>query len=204
MRRLPIKTWLLSALASSGIVLIAAVASADTNYGAGTYGSCQYGSCGLSLSSNGAVNLNITPTSSGVCTIQSDTISVTTDNSNGYSLSLADAATSSSLSSGGHTIAATSGTFASPQTLANNSWGYRVDGVGSFGAGPTTAQSSGAPSSLLFAAVPTSLQTSDTLANTTGPANPAANTTVWYGVCANTNTVTGTYTSQVTYTATVN
>lgn len=202
------RDWL-RPLAAGMMVLAALVGSiftvsADNNYGNGTYGSCQYGSCSITLSSSGTVNLDIAPTTTGNCTIASDSVSVLTDNSSGYNLTFQDTAASSALDSGGPTIPASSATFASPATLANNTWGYRVDGAGSFGAGPTSAQSNGPASSLLFAAVPTSAASPDTLANTSGPANPAVITTVWYGVCTTTATPSGSYSTQVIYTATAN
>lgn len=194
----------LTCMLMAATLLFSGIAWADNNYGAGTYGACQYGSCSLTLSSSGSVSLDIVPTASGVCTVQSDSVSVLTDNSNGYSLTIGGAAASSALTNGTSTIAAAPGTFAVPQVLGNNTWGYRVDSTGNFGAGPTTSQSNSSPSALTFAALPTSSQSADTLANTTSPADPAAITTVWYGVCANLATVAGTYTAQVTYTATTN
>lgn len=195
---------LLAVIVAAAGLFFGGAASADNNYGAGTYGACQYGSCSITLSSNGAVSLDIVPTASGACTIQSDSVSVLTDNSNGYTLSVSDAAASSALTAGANTIAATPGTFTSPQTLASNKWGYRVDGAGGFGSGPTSGQSSGAASGLAFAGLPTSSQTADTLVHTNGPADPAEVTKIWYGVCANLSTVADTYSTQVVYTATTN
>lgn len=174
-------------------------------YGSGTYGSCEYGSvCSITLTSNSNVSLNVTPTSGGSCTIQSDTASVMTDDSNGYTLTLADNSTNTALINGSATIGAGSGTFASPAALSGNAWGYRVDGLGSFGGGPTTGQSNVSPGSTLFAAIKASNQTADTIAATSVAADPAVTTTVWYGACANTSATSGSYTTQVTYTAVAN
>jgi hypothetical protein len=174
-------------------------------YGSGTYGSCQYGNaCSISLTSNGSISLDVTPASGGKCTIQSDTASVLTDDSNGYTLTLADNGTDTSLSDGSATIPATTATFGSPAALSGNEWGYRVDGLGSFGSGPTTAQSSISPPSTVFAGIKASNQTADTIATTSSAANPAVNTTVWFGACADTSVSSGAYTTQVTYTAVAN
>lgn len=182
-----------------------ATAYVTGTYGSSTYGSCTYGdACSITLTSDGSISLDITPDSSGRCTIQSDTASVQTDDSNGYTLTLADSSTNTSLSDGSGTIPATSASFASPSALTANKWGYRVDGLGSFGAGPTTAQSNIAIPSTVFAGIKASNQTADTIAVTSSAANPAVDTTVWYGACANTGVSSGAYTTQVTYTATAN
>jgi hypothetical protein len=178
---------------------------ATGTYGSGTYGSCSYGvACSISVTSNGSISLNVTPASGGKCTIQSDTVSVLTDDSNGYTLSLADSGSSTALINGSYSINASSGTFASPAALSANSWGYRVDGVGSFGSGPTTAQTNVSPPSSLFAAVQSSLSLPDTVASTSTAADPAVTTTVWYGACADTSAASGAYTTQVIYTAVAN
>ncbi len=87
--------------------------------------------------------------------------------------------------------------------MSVNTWGYRVDGIGGFGAGPTSAQSSAAISgSIKFAAVPAT-GSPNTIKTTTGTAS-SDTTSVWYGIAANTTQPNGTYTNSVTYTATAN
>jgi hypothetical protein len=176
-----------------------------STYSSGTYSSCQYNTCGISLTSNGTVSVNVLPTSSGSCTIQSDSVAVMTDSSTGYTLTLNDTDTSNQMSgSNGGIINPGSGTNASPAVLTANTWGYRVDSNGGFGAGPTTAASNvGIPSST-FAAVPLSSATPDTIASSTVAADPAVTTPVWYGLCADTTIPSGTYSDNVTYTAVVN
>ncbi len=182
-----------------------AAAYATGTYGSGSYGTCTYGdACSITLTSNGAISVDITPTSSGRCTIQKDTALVQTDDTNGYTLTLADSSTNTALSDGSGTIPATSATFASPAALSANQWGYRVDGLGSFGAGPTTAQSNIAIPSTVFAGIKASNQTADTIATTSSAANPAVGTDVWYGACADVSVSSGAYTTQVTYTAIAN
>jgi hypothetical protein len=186
------------------LVLFSGLAIAYTTgtYGSGTYNSCRYGvACDISITSNGAVSLDVTPASGGKCTIQSDSATVLTDDSNGYSLTLADSGTDTSLINGSSTIATSSGTISSPTSLTANGWGYRVDGLGGFGSGPTTSQSNVSPSGILFAGIKASDQTADTIASASTAADPAVTTTVWFGACADTSVDSGTYTTQVIYTA---
>ncbi len=198
---IPVLAVCLGLVVCGGVVL----AYATGTYGSGAYGSCKYGvACDISLSTNGSLSLNITPTASGRCTIHSDSPSVLTDDTNGYTLTVADSSTNTSLVNGGSTIATTSGTVSSPATLSGNSWGFRVDGLGGFGAGPTTNQDSVARGSITFSSIKASNVTADTIASTSAAANPAVTTTVWYGACADTTVSSGTYTTTVLYTAVAN
>lgn len=156
----------------------------------------------ISISSSGTVNLAITPTASGSATSASDTVSVSTNDSSGYTLQLADADTNTNLVNGANNIPASSGTFASPATLADNTWGYRVDGAGNFGSGTTTAQSNAASLNGTWAGVPSS--SSPATLKATATTASGSTTTVWYGAMANTSMPNGTYTDTVTYTATGN
>lgn len=175
-----------------------------TNYGSGRYGSCTYNGCGITVTSSGNVAVGVAPASGGRCTIQKDVVSVETVNSAGFTLTLAGTATNSNLASGANTIAANAATQASPHSLGANTWGYRVDGVGGFGAGPTSARSNAAIDSTTFAGVPNSSQPADVIAATSTAASPPVNTNIWYGVCADASIAPGTYTAQVLYTAVVN
>ena len=154
------------------------------------------------FTTSGTVNVNVTPTGAGAQTLSSDTVTVSTNDSSGYTLQLAETGASSNLVSGGNTIPPSSGTQGTPVAMSVNTWGYRVDSVGGFGAGPTSSQSSAAIGSIKFAAVPVTASP-NTLKTTSGVAS-SDTTTVWYGVAANTSQATGTYTNSVTYTATAN
>lgn len=156
----------------------------------------------ISMSTSGTVALNVTPTSGSSASSSSDTITVSTNNSTGYNLSLADSDATTTLTSGGNSIAAHAGTFAAPSTLANNAWGYRVDGAGTFGAGPTAAQTNQTSLTGTWAGIPASgapqqLKSTSTTAS-------ADVTSVWYGVKVDTTKPTGVYSDSVTYTATTN
>lgn len=182
------------------VVAVPAMASANT---ATTTISSVIGAGINLLTTSGTVNIDAVPNGSGVQTIASDTVTVSTNDSAGYTLTLGETSATTTLTSGSNTIAATSGTQTTPTALTANSWGYRVDGVGGFGAGPTTSVSNAAISGTVkFAAVaasgsPNTLKTTATTASND-------TTTVWYGVAVNTTAASGTYTNGVTYTATAN
>lgn len=202
MKKLP-KLLLILSLALTP-VLVRGDTTDSTNYGSGSYGDCDYGSCSITLSSGGSVNLDVTPTQSGSCTISSDTVSVLTDSTTGYTIQLASSTTSTNLVNGVSTIPTSSGTAASPAILNPNAWGWRIDGYSGFGAGPTSAQSNITAPISSFAGVPASNATPATIKTSASAANPAVNTTIWYGLCADISVLNGTYTTQVTYTATTN
>jgi hypothetical protein len=189
-------------------IFAATTAFADTTdstvYGSGNFGNCDYGSCTITLTSGGIASMAVVPTPAGKCTVQSDAVSVLTDSTTGYSLTMTTNSTSNAMTSGANSIAASSGTAAAPAVLSMNTWGYRVDNLGAFGAGPTTTQNSGSIPSVTFAGVPPNNLTPVQIASSSSPANPAATTTAWYGVCANSTVPSGTYTTTITYTAVTN
>ena len=161
----------------------------------------------ISMTTGSPVAISVTPTSGGSMSSISDTVTVTTTDSAGYTLTLADTDASTVLTSGANTITADAGTQAAPSTsLTNNRWGYRVDGVGGFGAGPTSAETNIASSAYKWAGVPVS-GSPNTLKITAVAATSGDPTTVWYGVKADTTkpSSSGTpYSDIVTYTATAN
>lgn len=181
-------------------VLVPAAAFA-ANQTAGTTINATIGST-ISISTSGTVTLAITPTASGSATSASDTVSVSTNNSTGYNLTLASSSAQVTLTNGGNSIAASSGTQASPVTLANNTWGYRVDSAGGFGSGPTSAQSNVTSLSNTWAGIPAS--GSPNTLKTTATTAAADTTVVWYGAKVDTTKPNGTYSNTVTYTATTN
>ena len=156
----------------------------------------------ITVSSAGPVNINVTPTSGAVQSSAADTVTVNTNNSTGYNLSLQMNSATRTLAKGSDTIAAHTGTPASPTALADNSWGFRVDGLGTFGAGPTTAQNNLATSATTWAGVPA--QSSPTVIKTTSAPATADTTQVWYAMRADTSKPSGTYTNTVLYTAITN
>ena len=156
----------------------------------------------ISITSNSTVNIALAPTATGsVTSSNSDVVTVSTNNSTGYNLTLSSSTANTNLTSGANTIAASAGTQAAPVQLTANTWGYRVDGVGSFGTGPTTALTNATSSTQTFAGVPAT-GAAHNIKSTSTPAN-ADQTTVWYGVNVDATKPTGTYSNIVTYTAVV-
>ena len=155
----------------------------------------------ISISTSGSVTLNVTPVSGGSQTSASDTVSVSTNNSSGYYLTLSDSDANTNLVNGGNNIAAHAGTQASPSALANNRWGYRVDSIGGFSTGGAV-ENNVTTSSITYAGIPAS--GSPNTIKTTGATASGDTTTVWYAVKADTTNPKGTYTDIVTYTATTN
>jgi len=103
--------------------------------------------------------------------------------------------------SGANTIAAIGGTPAAPAALTNGTWGWRIDSLATFGAGPTSAISNAAPNAGTFAAMPATgspytIHTTATTGSTTS--------TVWYSSRVNNAQAIGAYTATVTYTITTN
>jgi len=176
-------------------------------YGDGNYGACQFNDCTISLTTSGSISVNITPVGgSTTCSDNNDSVGVNTDSSTGYSLTLGDNDTNTNLvgASHGSNITSTTGSFGSPSTLSANHWGYRVDGAGGFGSGPTSSGSNTSPLTLGFAGVQSSSNTPDTIVSTNSPADPTQTTNVWYGACSDTTIPADTYSDTVIYTAVVN
>lgn len=184
-------------VATSGVVAPAMANAVNTT--AGTTINATVSSV-ISMTTSGTVALAITPTGSGSASSASDTVSVSTNNTAGYNLQLADSDATNTLANGGNTIAAASGTFAAPAAMAVNTWGYRVDGAGTFGAGPTAAQTNVASLAGTWAGVPVS-GSPHTIKSTSSVATNDT-TTVWYGARVDTSKPNGIYTGTITYTAT--
>ncbi len=193
------KKYITGTAASFGVLAVLvspAIASAATQ-SANTTINATLGSA-ISITSSGTVTINVTPTASGSLSSASDTVTVSTNNTAGYDLTLADSDASTDLVSGGNNIAAHAGTYASPTALVNNRWGYAVAG-GSFDAS-YSAETNAASSTSKWAGVPAT-GSAQNLKSTATTAS-AEVTTVWYAVKANSTQPSGTYTDSVTYTAT--
>ncbi len=189
-----------SLIATMVVVAVPAIASASST--STTTVSSQIGSVISLLSTNGTVNINTTPSGSGVQTIASDTVTVSTNDAAGYTLQLGETNAASALTSGSNTVAASTGSQTTPVAETANSWGYRVDNIGGFGATTTSAASNAAIGSVKFAGIPASGSPNTIKTTATTASNDT--TTVWYGIAANTTVPSGTYTNSVTYTATAN
>ncbi len=144
----------------------------------------------------------ITPDTIGKQSTNSDTVSATTNDSLGLTIQAANnSATLGGLISGANTIAASAGTTGTPIALANNTWGWRVDSLAGFGAGPGAVISNVAPSAITYAAMP--LSASPFTIKTTAVSG-ATSATVWYSARVNNTQPNGAYTTPVLYTITTN
>ena len=155
----------------------------------------------LSLSSCSSVDIDVDPgyMSSGSCDVN-----VNTNSYYGYTLTMQTNGSNLERSSGGQTIPSTSGTIASPSGLsgASSAWGFRMDGLGGFGSGPTTVEDGVFNSAYTWAAAPTT----ETTLRTTGVATSSGgdDTTVWFGVATTPGQLYGSYVQTVTWTAVAN
>jgi hypothetical protein len=157
----------------------------------------------ITISTATPIAISLTPAFvGGVVSSASDTVTVSTNNALGYTLTLANADANTSLVNGANNITAHTGTQASPTALGNNTWGYRIVSVGGFGAGAYSAETDNASSSSTWAGVPSNA--SPNTIKTTSSTATGDTTTVWYGVKVNTSIPNGVYTDTVTYTATTN
>ena len=175
------------------------------NYSAGTYGTCTYGTCTITLGTSGSVAINVTPAAGATtCSVQKDGVTAITDSSTGYTVTMTNTDTITTLTSGGNIITAHSGSPAAPTALAANTGGYRVDGIAGFGAGPTSAVVNGSVPGFGFSGVPDSAGTPGLIRSTNTTDAASVSTDVWYGVCASSSLPSGSYIDGVTYTALIN
>lgn len=155
----------------------------------------------LELNSTSTVAIDLLPTPQSRTSSASHTVTTTTNAPNGYNLSVSMAGADRSLSQDGQTILATSGSLANPTPLELNSWGFRVAGIGGFGSGGSL-ETNVATSAYTWAGMPASTSPA-TIKTTSSPAQDDT-TTVWYGIRADTQKPSGTYSGTITYTAVSN
>ena len=163
----------------------------------------------LSLSTPQSTNLSINPSSSGAVGIAENSISVTANSPSGYTLYIAtnkgvtdnkiylEGATTKDNT---NTINATTGTFASPAALDNNSWGYAVAGKTGFDASYSTTEPS---ADAKFAAMPlyanVDHDATQAIKHKTASAITPETTTVYLGTKANMTLTPGDYTTTLSY-----
>jgi hypothetical protein len=161
----------------------------------------------ISLTTATPVSLAITPTSGGVVTSSSDTVTVNTNRTTGYNLTVADNDATTTLVSGANSFTASAGTKTAPIALVNGTWGVAVNtgtvgiGTNGFDASYATETNSGSSVSK-WAGMPAT--GSPMLLKTTAATAANDTTTVWYAAKAASSQPGGTYTDTVTYTATTN
>lgn len=161
----------------------------------------------ISISSGPNVAISLTPTTGGVVSSASDTVTVSTNKTNGYTLTMKDADTSANLVSGANNITPFASTT-TPGALTNGTWGWAVAsgtaGVGISGFDASySAESDNVSSTSKWVGVPLSSGSASTIKSTSSTAS-GDTTTVWYAARVNASQPTGTYTDTVTYTATTN
>lgn len=143
----------------------------------------------------------ITPDTTGKQSTASDTVTANTNDTAGLTIAMASSTAATTMVSGANTIAAIGGTPAAPAALTNGTWGWRIDSLSGFGAGPTSTQSNVAPLASTFAAMPAS--GSGYVIKTTA-ATGSTSSTVWFSSRINNAQAIGTYTATVTYTISTN
>lgn len=163
------------------LILVSTQVAIAQPYGRGTYDAdVPYGNATtISISTSGTVNVNLTPSVSGVLGTGTDTVTVTSTDVMGYKLYIKDSDGNTNLAKGPDVIPASAN--GSPAALSNDTWGYNTDGSSNF-KGITT-------SNVL-------------LLDANGPYKSGNPTTVTYGVKATLAKPAGVYTNTVIYTVT--
>ena len=189
---------LATTVAILGVVVSPAIASAATD---DTDVEVVVGSS-ISVSTNTTVSISLTPTSNGTLSSAKDTVTVSTNNTAGYNLTLKDSDSTTDLTSGGNSFTAADAT---PAALTAGKWGFALAsgttgiGVAGFDASYSAVTNvTGATSKWSgIAATPVTIKSTTTTATND-------TTDVYYAAMADTNQPNGTYTDTVTYTATTN
>ncbi len=165
------------------VTIISSIATASVSYaqpyGKGIYGAnVPYGSqTSLSISTNGNVNIPITPTSNGVSASGTSQVTVTSTDVTGYKLYIR-ALNSTNMDNLGTPLPASAN--GSPAPLAVNTWGYNTDASNNF----------------------VGISLSDVLIrSTTGPKSSGEITSVTYGIKLDMAKPAGNYVASVVYTA---
>jgi len=197
-RRQQVGSWV-GIFAVLGAVASPVIASAASNTASTTINAA-IGST-ISISTSTTVAISLTPTAGGVVSSNSDAVAVSTNNSSGYILQLADSDANTNLVNGSNNIAASAASFATPAALGNDKWGFAVAGLGTFDASYSAETNNGSSTSKW---APVSATGPGNTIKTTATTASGDTTTVWYGVKATTASPNGTYTDTVTYTATTN
>lgn len=160
------------------VLVPAAVAAAP--YGRGKYNeNVPYGSeTALSITTDGNVNIPITPTEAGTLGTGASEVTVESTDVVGYRLYISSADGTTTMVNGPDTLPASAN--GSPASLATNTWGYNTDASSDF----------------------VGMTTSDVLIrNAVGPFTSGDVTTVTYGVKVDNSKPAGLYSANVLYTA---
>ena len=159
----------------------------------------------ISMTSGPSVTLSITPTSGGNVSSASNAVTVTTNNTAGYTLDVKKTEAATTLVSGANTLTSRASTTTAA-ALANGEWGWAVPST-TTGTAPTgldttyTAEVSAGSSATKWVGVNGSAGAGVIVKQTSSTAS-ADPVTVWFAAKANSSTPSGAYTGGVTYTAT--
>lgn len=175
------KVGVVTSIAVLGCLQLAQFSPAHASpFGKGVYGAdVPFGSLtSLSIDLSGSVGMTLVPDSGNLYGTGSHDVTVTSTDVVGYSLYIHNP-TDTDMVSGGNDIPASGNTVAAP--LSINTWGYNTDASSNF----------------------IGLTTSQVLINDRdGPFKNGDDTTVTYGALVDTSKGSGTYTVDITYTAT--
>jgi hypothetical protein len=157
----------------------------------------------ISYSSGPTVTLGaITPDATGKQSTNSDTVTADTNDTAGFTVTLKEKnGVTTDMTSGGNSIATSAGTPAAPAALPNNRWGWRIDSLAGFGAGPGAVLSNASPSAITYAGIPA---TGSPYTIKTTSSTGSSSATVWYSARVNSSQAIGAYAATVTYTITTN
>jgi hypothetical protein len=194
-------------------IFASSLASADT---ANTTISSVVSAGITAFTTSGTVNVNISSASGTKQTVNTDTVTISTNDAAGYTLQIEDGNNSNALcttpGAGCSGIPAISANTTTPAIMSGtNQWGFHVDGISGWCSAGTTCGSTFGTSlssnqatsaTLKFAAVP--VAGSPFTIKTTGSTASSDVTNVWYGVNVDPTQGSGTYSDSVTYTATGN
>ena len=165
---------------------------------------------GLSIETDPSVTLNVKPTPAGAMTIASSTVTTGTSSPSGYTLYLqmtGENSTTNSLinSVDANATLTSSGSFTNPTTLSSGTWGYAIPSgstsllnTNGFDDSYTEVESV-AQTGSKFAAIPTTNSPAEKIAETYSPS--VVELPVYYAAMASYDTISGTYSNKVLYTA---
>ena len=148
----------------------------------------------LAITAPDKLDLNLTPSSSGTLATSDATVNVSTNNFTGYTLSMSTTTDNTALThtNGTNSINSTSSSVSRPATLSSNTWGWY----------PSSLATNPGGSNYQFAAIP-SLSSAYPL-KSTDAMSTNDETTVSFGIMADTSIPAGSYSNTITFTAIAN
>jgi GH35 family endo-1,4-beta-xylanase len=129
-------------------------------------------------------------------------IQIGSNNHDGYILTISTSTTDNALkhAPSSTTIPAIASSKPTALTNAAPAWGYRTDGVGSFGAGPTTVETNVVKSAFTWAGVPTSASPATIITTTSPDLGYTRKLDIYYAAFAPRTVPAGNYSNTIVYT----